>query len=854
MTRRTRLLTAVAAVAATAAAVLVAGPGYHTSQVRMRSGTVWLASGQTGEVTLVDGASAEVKAHVPVAPAGTAVTVAQRGSAAVVLDRRTGRLSTVDSATEQVSPPAFALPPSDGLVVLSAPDTLYAVDVHSGLLAAVDPATLTPRSEPQQLARAIRPGSVAVDGHGRVWAIEDTTGDLVWLSGGQRRSRPAATRNGRLAIAAGRPVLVDPSRGTAELLDPETGATTRSVQLARQDQAAVVGGSAERTRVLVATGQGELISCSFDTGSCAEPVPVASPGADLGTPVEVGDHAVVPDRSTGQVTIVGLTDSRVVTRRQLFEQPAPFELIVHDGIVFFNDPNGIRAGVLDLSGEYSTITKYDGKATTGDVLADADHRARNEAAKTGHQPGKPGLPQAGDARATNVGPTAGAAASILVEPGRRGEVGDEFELTLALRPAGSAATARWTFGDGTEATGTTVRHRWSAPGTFTVRAAATPGQAAETTIVVDPAGAPPQITQLAVRRPKPVVGESVHFSADGSRGLDRWEWTVTRAGEPAPEVTAQTPEFDHAFSTPGSYTVALTVTKGPLVAQSSRQFTVARGAVKLWGYDYDGDLAVPSSAESGVIAIDAGTSHALALKSDGSVIAWGAKGNPALNVPPEALSGVVAIAAAYRHSVALKADGSVIAWGDPLYEATDVPEEAKHDVIAIAAGYLHNLALKKDGSVVAWGSLWAPSPKAPTPDLTDATAVAVGLGHNMALRADGSVVVWGDLTRFRCAPDSSMRNVRAIAAGWGTCVTLSMDGSVDASGADLHGELAVPAAAKSGVVAIDAAIMHNLALKADGSVVGWGDNRNGQSAVPPQYNTGVLAIAAGTGFSMVLVE
>ncbi|SDM15195.1 hypothetical protein SAMN04488074_11783 [Lentzea albidocapillata subsp. violacea] len=38
----------------------------------MRTGTVWLASGQTGEVTLVNGAAAETVARVPVAtPART---------------------------------------------------------------------------------------------------------------------------------------------------------------------------------------------------------------------------------------------------------------------------------------------------------------------------------------------------------------------------------------------------------------------------------------------------------------------------------------------------------------------------------------------------------------------------------------------------------------------------------------------------------------------------------------------------------------------------------------------------------------------------------------------------------------
>ena len=111
----------------------------------------------------------------------------------------------------------------------------------------------------------------------------------------------------------------------------------------------------------------------------------------------------------------------------------------------------------------------------------------------------------------------------------------------------------------------------------------------------------------------------------------------------------------------------------------------SNGAVWAWGDNAFGqvgngttvDQDSPTSVFSDAVAIAAGARHSLALKSDGTVWAWGdnssgqlGNGTDPLNpvnssvpVPVSALDNVVAIAAGSSQSLALKSDGTVWGWG-----------------------------------------------------------------------------------------------------------------------------------------------------------------------------------------------
>jgi alpha-tubulin suppressor-like RCC1 family protein len=341
-------------------------------------------------------------------------------------------------------------------------------------------------------------------------------------------------------------------------------------------------------------------------------------------------------------------------------------------------------------------------------------------------------------------------------------------------------------------------------------------------------------------------------------------------------------------------------------------------------------------ADSDVVTVAASTVFALALKADGTVVGWGANAlgqlgdgtftnrpTPVTSATLGSGSGVVAIAAGLSHAVALKADGSVWSWGSnnngnlgnpAIVGASNMPVPvvglgSGSGVVSLTAGGNFTLALKADGTVWAWGNnnngqlgigntINQPVPvqvKGPGAlgVLSNIVALSAPPANGgvfaLALSAEGTLWAWGNnssgqlgdgTTTNRNTPvqvkgvggSGALADVTAIDAGGGTnnlhALAVQTDGTVLAWGSNSNGQLgtgdivasAVPVPVVglgpgSRVVAVSAGTGLSLALNADGSVLAWGDNSSGQLGDGTFFGrTAPTAVAGLTGIRSISTQ
>ena len=201
--------------------------------------------------------------------------------------------------------------------------------------------------------------------------------------------------------------------------------------------------------------------------------------------------------------------------------------------------------------------------------------------------------------------------------------------------------------------------------------------------------------------------------------------------------------------------------------------------------NWTGVVSIAGQPLRDIVAVAAGSTHALAVRADGTVEGWGydyyGQGtgfgtgsghatNGFVRIGGRVLSNVIAVAAGDNFSLALKTDGTVVGWGDNRWGQTAVPADLK-GVTAVAAGKCRGLALRgSSGLVILSGQV-----------LTNVVAVAAGNEYGMAginsryslaLRKDGTVVAWGCSDCAATQVPAELTNVTAIAAG--QCFSLAI--------------------------------------------------------------------------------
>lgn len=216
------------------------------------------------------------------------------------------------------------------------------------------------------------------------------------------------------------------------------------------------------------------------------------------------------------------------------------------------------------------------------------------------------------------------------------------------------------------------------------------------------------------------------------------------------------------------------------------------GTLWAWGENSSGQVGdasvVPNNqpvpvkigTDSDWLAIAAGGSHSVALKSNRTLWGWGANNSGQLgngtNISAVAPVQIVlpapftndawiAVAAGQSHTVGLKANGTLHAWGNNTFGQlgngttldSDIPvQEAglATNWIAVAAADTHSLGIQVDGTLWAWGgnltgqlgtgtNLDADAPVKVGTD-TDWSDASAGSAHTVALKANGDIWSWGE--------------------------------------------------------------------------------------------------------------
>lgn len=242
---------------------------------------------------------------------------------------------------------------------------------------------------------------------------------------------------------------------------------------------------------------------------------------------------------------------------------------------------------------------------------------------------------------------------------------------------------------------------------------------------------------------------------------------------------SDTPEF---IESSGPLNVITTTAGGGNHSLFLRNVGLVGFGKSLWGMgnNADGELgdgsyttryAPVEIVSSNVVAVAAGGSHSLFLKSNGSLWGMGYNGDGELgdgtyngqNVPEQIEpGGVTAVAAGGAHSLFLKSGGSLWGMGDNTYgqlgSSVSFPvnfpvQIVASNVTAIAAGASHSLFLKSDGSLWAMGwnfygqlgngttnNLYAPM------QIVSSNVVAIAAGgvHSLFIKSDGSLWGMGD--------------------------------------------------------------------------------------------------------------
>jgi len=296
------------------------------------------------------------------------------------------------------------------------------------------------------------------------------------------------------------------------------------------------------------------------------------------------------------------------------------------------------------------------------------------------------------------------------------------------------------------------------------------------------------------------------------------------------------------------------------------------GALWAWGRNSSGQLGdgsrinrpYPAKILEGIIAVSTSRTtspysmgHTLVIRKDGTLSGGGS--------PSIRMRNVVSVSSGSSHTMAITSDGALWGWGENLEaqlgngtnRRSNTPIKIMEDVIAVSAGDAHTMAITSDGVLWGWGRNFFgqigdginDTHFTPIKIMEDVIAVSAGTSLTMAITSDGTLWGWGrngspletswlgnGTNEDQRSPVKIMSDVRYISARGPRSFAITSDGTLWGWGDNRQGELGDgtfvnrmrPVRIMDDVVSVSAGDRHALAVTSDGVLWAWGSNRWGQ--------------------------
>ena len=338
---------------------VVAGRPDPSRQLTLTAGSAWLVTPDRGLVTLIDGATGQIAATATT-PSGNGLTIVQDGLTAFVADSGAGTVTRIDAATGNAGASVTFGAPGETLSVLVRHGRGFVVNADTRVLTTIDPVSL---AVVERSNLPVRPGTgqLLLDASGRLWAVDAAGGGMSWLDPDGSTGLVAATAGTELLSVDDRPVWLQRTDGQLRIgwLAADGSRTGWNCTLGVDGSARFIGASTAE-QVLAVTPAGQLLVAESGSG-CGDVIELGA--GDFGEPVQVAELLIVADRATGSALVVDVPARRVLATVPLTAPGNDLELVTADGIVFYNDRDSERAGVLrradDGTWSATTVSKYD---------------------------------------------------------------------------------------------------------------------------------------------------------------------------------------------------------------------------------------------------------------------------------------------------------------------------------------------------------------------------------------------------------------------------------------------------------------------------------------------------------------